>query len=191
VVETVPVNVAARIAGTAAGPGREDALVRSLLTGIAVFRWLAWVWVPVLLVVNRSELSRPEARPWLALALVGAALLVTVIDTALLGVEPARLLSLPVVVGEVAVACALELGDELAYNGVSHPQSLASAWPLAGVMTAGIAFRARGGVLAGAAIGLARGSASWRGRTPGPTAPRSAWCRAWCSTRSPAWSPGS
>ena len=150
-------NVAARIAGTAAGPGREDALVRSLLTGIAVFRWLAWVWVPVLLVVNRSELSRPEARPWLALALVGAALLVTVIDTALLGVEPARLLSLPVVVGEVAVACALELGDELAYNGVSHPQSLASAWPLAGVMTAGIAFRARGGVLAGAAIGLARG----------------------------------
>jgi signal transduction histidine kinase len=153
----VPVNVAARIAGTAARHDREDALVRSLLTGIAVFRWLAWVWMAVLLVVNRSELGRPEARPWLALTLVGAALLVTVVDTALLGAEPARLLTLPVVVAEVAVACALEVGDELAYNGVSHPQSLSSAWPLAGVLTAGIAFRARGGVLAGVTIGLGRG----------------------------------
>jgi len=149
----------------AARNDREDALVRSLLTGIAVFRWLAWAWMAVLLVVNRSELSRPEARPALALVLVGAALLVTVVDTALLGVEPARLLSAPVVVAEVAVACALELGDELAYNGLSHPQSLSSAWPLAGVMTAGIAFRARGGVLAGVVIGLARGV----GELAGPT----------------------
>ena len=149
----------------AARHDREDALVRSLLTGIAVFRWLAWVWMAVLLVVNRSELSRPDARPVLALVLVGAALLVTVVDTALLGTEPARLLSAPVVLTEVAVACALELGDELAYNGVSHPQSLSSAWPLAGVMTAGIAFRARGGVLAGAAVGLARGI----GELAGPT----------------------
>ena len=161
-----PVNVSARISALVARHDREDALVRSLLTGIAVFRWLAWVWMAVLLVVNRSELSRTEARPALALALVGAALLVTAVDTALLGVEPARLLSGPVVLAEVAVACALELGDELAYNGVSHPQSLASAWPLAGVMTAGIAFRARGGVLAGAAIGLARGV----GELVGPTA---------------------
>jgi signal transduction histidine kinase len=144
---------------------REDALVRSLLTGIAVFRWLAWAWMAVLLVVNRSELGRPEARPALALVLVGAALLVTVVDTALLGADPGRLLSAPVVVAEVVVACALEVGDELAYNGVSHPQSLASAWPLAGVMTAGIAFRARGGMLAGAAIGLARGA----GELAGPT----------------------
>jgi signal transduction histidine kinase len=157
VVETVPVNVAARIAGTAAGHDREDALVRSLLTGIAVFRWLAWAWAAVLLVVNRSELREPQARPWLALALVGAALLVTVVDTALLSVEPVRLLSAPVVVAELVVAFALEVGDEVAYNGVSHPQTLSSAWPLAGVLTAGIAFRARGGMLAGAAIGLGRG----------------------------------
>ncbi|HKY64945.1 MAG TPA: hypothetical protein VJM49_01180, partial [Acidimicrobiales bacterium] len=123
-------------------PDREDALVRSLLTGIAVFRWLAWAWMAVLLVVNRGELSRPGARPALALVLVGAALLVTVVDTALLGTDPVRLLSAPVVVAEVAVACALEVGDELAYNGIAHPQSLSSAWPLAAVMTAGIAFRA-------------------------------------------------
>ena len=56
-------NVSARMSALAARHDREDALVRSLLTGIAVFRWLAWTWMAVLLVVNRSELSRPEARP--------------------------------------------------------------------------------------------------------------------------------
>jgi signal transduction histidine kinase len=89
-----------------------------------------------------------------ALVLVGAALLVTTVDTALLGADPARLLSAPVVAAEVAVGVALAVGDELAYNGVDHAQTLSSAWPLAGVMTAGIAFRWRGGVAAGTLIGL-------------------------------------
>lgn len=133
---------------------REDALVRGLLTGIAVFRWLAWAWAVVVLILSRSELSEPEARPALALVLVGAALLVTVVDTALLGTDPARLLSTPVVAAEVAVGVALAAGDELAYNGVAHAQTLSSVWPLAGVMTAGIALRWRGGVAAGALIGL-------------------------------------
>jgi signal transduction histidine kinase len=149
VVETVAVDVTT-------GPDREDALVRSLLTGVAVFRWLAWAWMAVLLVVNRSELGEPPARPAVALVLVGTALLVTVVDTVLLRTDPARLLALPAVAAEVAVAFALEVGDELAYNGVSHPQRLSSAWPLAAVLTAGIAFRARGGVVAGAAIGVGR-----------------------------------
>ena len=159
-------NVSARLAGTTLRDDREDALVRSLLTGITVFRWLAWAWMAVLLVVNRSELRQPQARTWLALALVGAALLVTVVDTVLLSAAPARLLTLPVIVAEVAVAIGLEVGDQLAYNGVAHPQSLSSAWPLAGVMTAGIAFRARGGVLAGVAIGVGRGVGRMLG--PGP-----------------------
>ena len=133
---------------------REDALVRGLLTGIAVFRWLAWTWAVVVLVLSRSELSEPEARPALALVLVAAALLVTVVDTALLGTDAARLLSPTVVAAEVAVGFALAVGDELAYNGVAHAQTLSSAWPLAGVMTAGIALRWRGGVAAGAVIGL-------------------------------------
>jgi signal transduction histidine kinase len=149
-----------------AGHDREDALVRGLLTGIAVFRWLAWAWAVVLLVVNRSQLGEDAARPALALALVGAALLVTVVDTALLSADPARLLTVPVVAGEVAVAAALEVGDELAYNGVAHPQTLGSAWPLAGVLTAGIAFRWRGGVLAGVAIGAARGVGEVLGPDP-------------------------
>lgn len=155
--ETEPVTVSTWITGATARHDREDALVRSLLTGIAVFRWLTWTWVVVLVVVNRSQLSEPEARPWLAVALVGAALVVTAVDTVLLRVDPRRLLTLPVIAAEVAVAFSLEVGDELAYNGISHPQSLSSAWPLAGVLTAGIAFRARGGVLAGVSIGVGRG----------------------------------
>ena len=37
---------------------------------------------------------------------------------------------------------------------MAHAQTLSSAWPLAGVMSAGIALRWRGGVAAGAVIGL-------------------------------------
>jgi signal transduction histidine kinase len=149
--------------------GGEDTLVRSLLTSIAVFRWLAWAWMAALLVVNRDDLTDHRARPWLAITLVGAALVVTAADTGLLTVDPARLLTAPVVVAELAVACGLEIGDHLAYNGVAHPQTLSSAWPLAGVMTAGVAFRWRGGVVAGLAVGLARavgvvvGPGGWTG----------------------------
>jgi signal transduction histidine kinase len=148
----------------------EDALVRGLLTGIAVFRWLAWAWMVVVLALNRSELSQPAARPSVAVALAGAALVVTAADTALLSVDPRRLLEPAVVVAEVTVGFALAAADELAYNGISHPQTLASAWPLAGVMSAGIALRWRGGVVAGAVIGLGAGlgevlsPAPWQGR---------------------------
>jgi signal transduction histidine kinase len=145
---------------------REDALVRNLLTGVAVFRWLAWAWMVVLLAANRSELSQPEARPLVAVVLVGAALLVTAGDTVLLAVDPGRLLSLPVVAVEVVVACALQVGDELAYNGLDHPQNLASAWPVAAVMTAGIAFSWPGGVFAGVTIGLAQGVGEIAGPIP-------------------------
>ena len=54
---------------------REDALVRGLLTGIAAFRWLAWAWMAIVLVVSRDELD--GGRPWLAVALVAAAFVVT------------------------------------------------------------------------------------------------------------------
>src|SRR5687768_810881 len=43
---------------------------RGLLTGLAVFRWAAWAWMALVLLLNREDLERP----WLALALVGLAL---------------------------------------------------------------------------------------------------------------------
>lgn len=132
----------------------EDSLVRGLLIGIATYRWLAWGWMVVIVIVSRSELDRPGARAWLAYTLAVAALAVTVATTLLLRRDPATLTTLPMVATELAVAFCLLVGDQLAYNDVTHPQSLASAWPLAGVFTAGIAFAGRGGLIAGVAVGL-------------------------------------
>jgi signal transduction histidine kinase len=132
---------------------REDALVRGLLTGIAAFRWLAWAWMAIVLVVSRRELE--DGRPWLAVVLVGAALVVTAITGLLARVDPGRLLAPGVIIAELAVAFALGAGDDWAFAG-EHPQSLGSVWPLAAVLTAGVAWAGRGGAVAGAVVGLGR-----------------------------------
>lgn len=132
---------------------REDALVRGLLTGIAAFRWLAWGWVAIVLVVSRGELD--GGRPWLAVGLVGAALLVTAVTGLLARSDATRLLTPGVIVAELVVGFALGAGDDWAFAG-DHPQSLGSVWPLAGVMTAGVLWAGRGGALAGAVVGLGR-----------------------------------
>jgi signal transduction histidine kinase len=129
----------------------EDALVRGLLSGLAGFRWLAWAWLAAVLVLTRARLDRPL----LAAALAGAALAVTVATTLALRAGPQRLLSWPLITVEVGVAIALSVGDGVAYGG-PHPQSLGSAWPLAGILTAGVAFAGRGGAAAGILVGLGR-----------------------------------
>lgn len=134
---------------------REDALVRGLVTGIAAFRWLAWSWMAIIVVVSREDLTAPGGRPWLAVALVGAALAVTAGATVIARTEPERLLALPALALELAVGFALGAGDGWAYPG-SHAQSLGSVWPLAGVLTAGVALAGRGGAVAGAVVGLGR-----------------------------------
>jgi signal transduction histidine kinase len=122
-----------------------------MLTGVTAYRWAAWAWMAIVVVVDRDELERPG----IALVLVAAALAVTVADTLLLRTD-ADLLLRPVVVGtELAVAIALSVADPIAYVD-GHSQSLGSAWPLAGILTAGIAFGAVGGVGAGVVVGLAR-----------------------------------
>lgn len=148
----------------------EDTLVRSLLGGVAAFRWVAWAWLAVVLVVTRGELARGA----LAVALASAALAVTVVLTLMLGRGPGRLLSPGFITAELAVAIALSLGDGLAYDA-PHPQSLGSAWPLAGILTAGIAWAGRGGAIAGAAVGLARlGGTLLSATGPGEDTPISA-----------------
>ena len=132
---------------------REDALVRSLLTGIAAFRWLAWVWMAVVVVVSRDDLV--DGRPWLAYGLVAAAFVVTAFDGFLLRTDPERLLAAGVIVIELVVGFALGASDDWAYAG-SHPQELGSVWPLAGVLTAGVRWGGRGGAIAGAVVGLGR-----------------------------------
>jgi len=133
----------------------EDALVRGLLTGIAAFRWLAWAWMAIVLVVSRGDLEADGAQPWLAVVLVGAALLVTAGTGLLARTDPERLLTLPVIGAELAVGFSLGAGDGWVFAG-DHAQSLGSVWPLAGVLTAGVAWAGRGGAAAGAVVGLGR-----------------------------------
>lgn len=140
---------------------------RGLLAGLAAFRWAAWVWMVAVLVVSRGDLERPVV----ALALVALALAVTALAGARARSDPALLLS-PLAVGaELAVGAALVLGGGIAY-GDGHAfepgaQSLGSAWPLAGVLSAGLALGGVAGAIAGAGLGLSRLGGILVGGVPG------------------------
>ena len=128
---------------------------RSVLQGLAVFRWAAWAWMAVVLAVNRHEL----ARPGLATVLVGAALAVTVVATALWRADPRRLLEPAAVAGELVVGAALVALDGLARDkgsAFSPGQSIGSVWPLVGILSAAVAFGPAVGAAAGVAMGGAR-----------------------------------
>jgi hypothetical protein len=56
------VGVPKSVLGPSTKDRREDKLVRGLLTGVAAFRWLAWAWMAVLLVVNGTSVREPDAR---------------------------------------------------------------------------------------------------------------------------------
>lgn len=128
---------------------------RSVLQGLAAFRWGAWAWMAAVVVVSRDSLSRP----WLAVLLVGAALAVTVADTYLLRTDPDRLLTSGPVLVELAVGAALVVADGWAYghgHAFSTSQSLGSVWPLAGVLAVGIVLGPLGGIAAGTVLGISR-----------------------------------
>lgn len=131
------------------------AVERSVLQGLAVFRWVAWAWMAVVLAVNRNDL----ARPGLAAALVGAALAVTVVDTSLWRTDPRRLVQPTAIVAELVVGAALVALDGLARQqgtAFSPGLSIGSVWPLVGILSAAVAFGPAVGAGAGVAMGLAR-----------------------------------
>lgn len=128
---------------------------RSVLQGLAAFRWGAWVWMATVLTVSRDDLSRP----WMAVGLATLALAVTVGDTVLLRTDPAALLRPGPIVVELVVGAALVLCDGWAYgpdHAFSTSQSLGSVWPLAGIMGAGVAIGPLAGTMAGVVVGAAR-----------------------------------
>lgn len=128
-----------------------SSLTRGMLTGLAAYRWVAWAWMATVLLVNRGALERP----WLAVALTGAALAFTAAATVLLRSDAKRLLRPGAVAVELTIAVALSVADPVVYDG-AHSQSLGSAWPLAGILSAGVAFGGRGGAAAGLLVGLGR-----------------------------------
>ncbi len=128
---------------------------RSVLQGLAAFRWGAWAWMAAVLVVSRDQLEWPVV----AMALVGVALAVTIADTVLLRTDTARLGRPGPVLVELAVGALLVVGDGLVYgpdHAFSTSQSLGSVWPLAGILGAGVALGPVGGGLSGIVIGLCR-----------------------------------
>lgn len=128
---------------------------RSVLQGLAAFRWGAWLWMATVLVVSRRDLERP----WLAVALIGVALAVTVAGTVLLRSEPGLLCRPQFVIAELGVGVLLVLGDGLAYgegHAFSTSQSLGSVWPLAGILAIGVASGPLAAAGSGGLIGLAR-----------------------------------
>jgi signal transduction histidine kinase len=126
-----------------------------LLRGVAAFRWAAWAWIAGVTFVNRDELLRPG----LAWGLILAALAITIWLTVLLRRSPAEVLAPPLVALELACGFALILCDGWAYgsgHAFATSQSLGVAWPIAGILTAGIAWGPAAGGIAGAVLGLAR-----------------------------------
>lgn len=130
-----------------------------MLRGVAGFRWAAWAWMAVVLLLARRGLERPAA----AVLLLGAALAVTVWATALLRRAPDRLCTPQVVGVEVGVALALQLADGFVYRSphvFSGAQPLGVAWPIAAVLSAGIAFGPVTGAVTGIAVGFGRAVSS-------------------------------
>ena len=127
---------------------------RGLLQGQAVFRWVAWLWMAATLVVARDDLERD----WLAIGLVGLALLVTVGATVALRNRHEVLLQPATVLAELVTGASLILADGVAFgdgHAFSTSQSLGSVWPLVGIFSAAIALGPAAAV-AGAALGLCR-----------------------------------
>ena len=69
------------------------------------------------------------------------------------GIEP--LASTRWICFEVGVGSLLAVGDGIVYEG-AHSLSLGSAWPIAGVLWAGVVRGVPGGAAAGVALGVAR-----------------------------------
>ena len=137
--------------GRPSGDRGEARLERSVLAGIAAFRWAALVWLITVQIASRSKL----AHPWAVIVAVGVVVVATVVLSVLFRVIGRRLLS-PVVVGsELVLGFVLLAADGWVYDR-AHSQSLGAAWPMAGVLTAGVAWGWTGGAAAGVVLGLGR-----------------------------------
>lgn len=132
---------------------------RGLLRGMAAFRWGAWVWLAVVMLLNRDDL----ARPWLAWLIAGLAFGWTVAATVLVERSPEALEHPGAIFFELAIGMLLGVGGAVVYphttdvsEAFSSVRTIGFAWPLVGIISAGIVFGAAGGLLAGFAVALPR-----------------------------------
>jgi signal transduction histidine kinase len=105
---------------------------------------------------DRSVNDKPEMEhPVVAAMLVALAGGFTAVTSSWVRSHPHRLLAVPTIVVELAIAGALLAANEWVWGDTSHSQNLASAWPLMGVLVAGTAFGRRAGLAAGFCLAVA------------------------------------
>ena len=117
-----------------------------MLRGLVVLRWGTWAWAAIATALGDERL----ARPWLAAALLGAALAVNLAAT----VER----RLPTAV-ELVVGFALLAGEGWAFeegHAFGGYQGLAGGWPVVGVIAAGITLGPWPAAIGGALVGVGR-----------------------------------
>ena len=126
-----------------------------MLQGVAAFRWAAWAWMAVVIVLSREQLDRPLV----AAGLAGFALSVTVAATGMWRGHHELLLRPWPVLTELAVGFGATVLDGVVRHRpatIDSVPSIASVWPLAGVLSAGVAGGPWAGGAGGLAIGVAR-----------------------------------
>ncbi len=129
-------------------------MTSGLLRGIAIFRLVALAIVIGTLVTERGSLKMTVVASVLVGLTTGATVLITWLNVA----QPAALTSVPVVGGEVLLGALLLLFDGLVFRTghVGSTQAgLAGSWPIAGVLSAGVALGPWLGLAAGSVMGAA------------------------------------
>ncbi len=131
-----------------------------MLGGIVGLRWGTWAWMAATLAWEFYDRGfkddKPDMpHPLVALTLVLAAGAFTALTSYWLREDPARLLDISTVVAELVLGAALLMADDWVWNPIAHTQNLASAWPVVGVIVAGMGYGRRAGVAAGVFLGVA------------------------------------
>ena len=125
-----------------------------MLRGLAVLRWATWLWSAGVVATASDRL----ARPGLAVLLLGAALVVTVLGTRI-AIDAGRRLPVWFVSAELVVGFCLLAGEGFAFeegHAFAGRQGLAGGWPVVGVIGAGVALGPWRAAPAGAVVGLGR-----------------------------------
>jgi signal transduction histidine kinase len=127
---------------------------RSVLRGIAVFAWITWSWSAIATAVAHERVERA----WLAVVLLGLALVVNVLVTRAVA-RPHGSFPPALVVAELVVGYALLAGEGWVFSAghaFAGRQGLAGGWPVVGVLTTGLLYGPVLGVGAGVVMATAR-----------------------------------
>jgi signal transduction histidine kinase len=130
-----------------------------MLRGLAAFRWGALAWMTVVVATHRDALRLPIV----AWGLVGLAAAWTVASTVLMERRPHVLERWPAIVFELAIGAALGIGGGLVYRLTHDPnvafssvRTLGFAWPVAGIIAAGVVWGPLPGALSGVLVAIPR-----------------------------------